>query len=943
MDAVLSPPALALVEGEAGVGKSRLVSEALADSALRERRVLFGNCHRLREPFLLGPLVEALRGAGPEPPIRALNPVAGALRPLLPELAGFLPPEPPPIDDPRAQRHRTFRGMVELIAAFGPTVCVLEDLHWADEGTLELLTFLLSQPPQGLSLVMTYRSEDLPPSSPLAVLSESLAKDVLEARIELQPLSIEELTGLVRALLGTSSVSDELATHLYDQTAGVPFALEEVVRLLRDRAQLKLVDRWQTAALQGLGAPPAVRESMSERMASLTSEAKLTTRAAAVLAIPAPEELISAVAGLSPARAAKGLTEALCAAVLTEGAGGMYGCRHALAAQAVYGEIPGPERRQLHTRAAQALESGPDPLPLAQLAHHFKEADRPRRWAQYAEAAAVAASAAGDYRAAARLLEEALGAPRLSRAAQVRMAVKLSRAAAYSVHPETALPLLRRVLDEQTMAVGDRGELRYGIAALCYLTGDGGGWREEMALAADELVGRPELAARAAVTLAWPVVGQGDVAEDLAWLDRASLAAAETNDPAARTGVHAQRAAILLSVGDPEGWTAVEAIPAEGSSVAETLQLVSGYHSLFVAALALGYFRRAESFLAQVARLDDELDHVSWGPWRATGRASLDWRIGHWDGLADRLRKLSEGMPGAPLLAVGNEMILSLLLLTRDQVDEAESRFSSILERARTRGWMSARIAAAAGLARIRLARGEPRAALEVAGLGLEVIERKGIWIWGKEVIPITVRALLAEGRESDAAKLERRFAAGVHGRDAPAAHAASLLCRATVAEAGGHHEQAASLYGNADRTWAELPNPYEAARAREAQARCLLADRDGDGADRLVDALKTFERLGAGADAKRARTALKAEEIALPRESRGGRRAYGDELSPREAEVAQLAGMGRKNREIAETLFLSPRTVETHVASALRKLGAESREDLTGALSERPAATKAP
>jgi len=355
-----------------------------------------------------------------------------------------------------------------------------------------------------------------------------------------------------------------------------------------------------------------------------------------------------------------------------------------------------------------------------------------------------------------------------------------------------------------------------------------------------------------------------------------------------------------------------------------------------VAALGLGHLRRAEAFLAEVASLDDELDHVSWAPWRLSARISLDWRSGLWEGLEQRLRELTEGLPGAPLLAVGNEMILGSLLLSQSRVEEAERSFASILERARARGWMSARLAAAAGLARIRLARGEPSAATKVTSAGLEILERKGIWIWGKEVVPVAVQALLADGRANEAAKLTRRFAAGVRGRDAPAAHAASLFCRASVAEGEGRHQKAASLFATADRIWGELPFPYEAAGAREAQARCLLAEGEQSAAVLLLDALKAFEDLGASRDARRTRAALKAEEIPLPSESRGGRRAYGNELSPREAEVAELAGRGSKNREIAEMLFISQRTVETHVASALRKLGAASREDLGGALTER-------
>ena len=103
-----------------------------------------------------------------------------------------------------------------------------------------------------------------------------------------------------------------------------------------------------------------------------------------------------------------------------------------------------------------------------------------------------------------------------------------------------------------------------------------------------------------------------------------------------------------------------------------------------------------------------------------------------------------------------------------------------------------------------------------------------------------------------------------------------------------------------------------------------------------LLGALKGFEELGASWDGSQVRAELRTREIRLPSQWRGGRRSYGDDLSPREEEVAQLASMGRKNREIAQTLFISRRTVETHVASALRKLGARSRESLGEAMAAR-------
>ncbi|MET8990700.1 AAA family ATPase, partial [Nonomuraea wenchangensis] len=164
---VTSPvPAVAVVEGEAGIGKSRLVAELLDGPAVTGLRVLRGACLQIREPFPLGALVEALRGRAADLGESALSPVAGALRELLPELAAALPPAPPPLDDRAAERHRVFRGLAEVLTALGPAVLVVEDLHWADGQTVEFLTYLMSvlpgTPPGTLRVVLTYREEEAP-------------------------------------------------------------------------------------------------------------------------------------------------------------------------------------------------------------------------------------------------------------------------------------------------------------------------------------------------------------------------------------------------------------------------------------------------------------------------------------------------------------------------------------------------------------------------------------------------------------------------------------------------------------------------------------------------------------------------------------------------------------------------------------------------------------
>lgn len=932
LDSATKPPALILLEGEAGIGKSRLAQEAIANPAIRDRRVLVGHCHRLSDPFLLGPVVEALRGAaGAVPPDRPLSPVAGALHSLLPELADVLPPEPGPIGDVRAERHRIFRALRELIGAFGPTVCNLEDLHWADEGTLEFLAFLLSEPPEGLALVLTYRGEDLSGSSTLIGLASRLPPETLSVTIELTPLGVEDVQRLASGILETAEVPEELARHLHDRTAGIPFALEEVIRLLCDRGQLTIgSDGRAVGNLQRVDVPPAIRQSIRERMEPFSADARLVTRAAAVVGLPASERLLTRVAGLPPARARRALTTALSSAVVEEKAAGSYGLRHALAAQAVYEETPAPERRRLHQRAGEALERGAEPLPHAQLAHHFQLADCPKQWARHAEAAADAAGAIGNHRAATRFLEQGLSAPGISQETTTRMASKLGAYAPHSEHPDRSIGLLQQILEEAPMPVEVRGELRFRLSYLRYCVGDGGLWYEEMVRAAAELRPHPDLAARAMIQLAWPMLREGDVEDDLSWLQQAVQAAEESSDPLTKAGVAAQRAAILLMVGDPMGWTALKEISEEGDSVQERLQLLASYQSLAGVLRGLGYYRRAEEFLDKVNRIDHELESVWFDPWRESAQVALDWHLGRWEGLDQRARTLAMSQTGTATLAVGSQLILGSLLHSRGEIDEATAIFTSVLKESRRRGWLGARVSASAGLARLRLAQGEPRGALQATTLGIDVVRHKGIWIWGKEVIPVAVQALLACGRCDEARDLAKQFAKEVGERDAPAAHAASSFCRATVEDAMGCSGKAARLFRAADSAWSDLPCPYEAAKAREGQAQCLLAEDDETGADLLRDALGAFDSLHAGWDATRVRSTLTDHGLhSPPPPSRGGRKAYGDELSPREAEVAHLAGSGHKNREIAEILFISTRTVEAHVASAIRKLGVESRQDL--------------
>lgn len=925
LDAVTSPPALVMVSGEAGIGKSRLVHEIFGGGGVEQRRVLLARCYPVRDRFTLGPVIEALRDARAYLPGRSLTPLVGALRPLLPELSGYLPSAPDPLLDPRAQRHRTFRALRELLEALGPTVCVLEDLHWADGGTLEFLSFLLAKPPRELALVLTYRGEDLGASPhPLLSLASRATEGMPKSTIELSPLSAQEVRALAAALLECDQIPQQFASSLHARTGGIPFVVEEVVRSLQERVDPFLATRgFAYHELPNLEVPPGVSHSVLERIARLSAEANAVARASAVVGRPTTEDLLRKVAGLPPARSIEGLTEALGGGLLIEQDRGRYGLRHALAAQVVYEDIPTPRRRQLHLRAARALETGPEPRPLAQIAHHFKEAGRLRQWARYAEAATDAASSIGDDRTAAEILEEALRAPGLAPTTHIRMALKLGDAALFGRVPREAIHILQRTLDTGYLSPGLRGQLRFYLARLLLLAAEGS-YHRELVRAADELRRRPTLAARALAILAtWGPVEDDE--NQLAWLERALEAAARQDDPAVATEVLATRAVVLLGRGDPGGWRATKELPWQVGSFEERLELVRACKYLAQAALQSGHYRRAESLLNNGERIRSELDHGRFAVGLATVRASLELSTGRWGGLEARTQELMQATAEAPILLAFNQLTLGWLLLARGEVEGAEEQFLSVLEVVQNAQTIPHLAAVTSGLARIQLARGDAQQARQLATMGLDRIGHHQLWACASTVAPVGVEALVTCGELATAADIVRRLARGLRGRDVPGPRAALAFCRGAVAEALGQHDVARRWFEQSEVAWRRLPSPYEAARARERRGHCMLVGKDQTmAAGCVLGALEDFENLGAAWDSARVRRTLRAHRIAAP--SRAGRKGYGSELSPREAEVARLASVGATNREIAEALVISERTVESHVAASLKKLRVGSR-----------------
>jgi len=936
IEAALTPPAVVVIDGEAGVGKTRLVQEFLDRPEVAGRCALVGHCQPLREPLPFGPVLDALRGAASVRLARELGSVAGALRPLLPELSA-LPPALEPLGSTRAERHRNFRAVVEVLDALGPAVCVLEDVHWSDELTGDLLRYLVSELPEQLCLVLTCRPEDLSSSSALVDLTARVHAGIARRRIRLLPLSPGEVRELATSILAIDDVSPEFALDLHERTLGLPFAIEEVVKLLADHQDLvRRGGRRAQRLLDELDVPVAVHDFTLGRLARLSADAQRVTRAAAVVESPASVELLRRVSGLPSRRAVAALAEALAHGLLREDDDGRLAIRHTLAQRVVYEAIETPARRLFHLSAAEGIEEGDDESSVAQIAHHFKHAGRPKQWLRFVEEAADLAVSLGNDSAACDLLTEALGHPGISAAARARLAVKLGRAALGCLDHGQALTVLRRVVDEGGLPVGVRGEVRLHVGLLLdNQAGQASVGLAEIARSVPELRHRPGLAARAMSALAVPMAMTGHVTEHLAWMHQALDAAERAGDPTLKTAVLVNRATVLMHVGDPQAPRAVLEVPGHADSAEARRQLVRANINLAHACTCTGQYEQAESFLGRArGQLADASD-----PYLAVAHEStsvlLDYLRGRWSGLSGRTEQLLRAGEDAPLVVAEVELVLGLLFVAQGHILGAKSHLDAAHTVGSTGGSVPVVAAAEGGLARLAFASGDVEVAAQRALAGLELVAGKGVWVWAAELAPAAVRALVASERRPEAVRVVSALATGLRGRNAPAARAALGTCRAHLAAAPAREaERAARAFRRAELMWASLPRPYEAAQCREARAEALLTSGAEDrGKEALFSALEAYTAIGAAWDGARVRRSLREHGVMRP--WRGGRKGYGSALSPREREVLGLAATGRTNREIAAELVLSPRTVESHLAKGMRKLGVRSRRALISGTSD--------
>ncbi|MFJ9715755.1 LuxR C-terminal-related transcriptional regulator [Streptomyces sp. NPDC101213] len=818
----------------------------------------------------------------------------------------------------------------------GPVLLLVEDVHRAAPADTARLVSLLAAPPARLACVLSYRPEELAEPGLVLGPGTEFPASLTVVRHVLGPLDVAAVRRMADHALGADRVTAGLAETLHRASGGVAQVVADLLdQLAADSpAGPPAGGRPLCVDADRLDAPPRLNTLVLRRTAAVPAEHRQIVFAAAVLDEPATSRDLAVVAGLAGRAGHDALVAALRAAALQECGDGRYGFASPLAAAAVRGAADGPDREALHRRAARLL-AGRQPVPWERVAGHRRACGDERGRLLAVERAAQQYEDAGEQPRAVGLLESALETGTIPEQVRSRLAMLLARCAVVGLRSDQTLKVLRHIVADPGLPPAVRGEIRLDLGLLqCNQMGQVMEGRDELARAVEELAGRPTPLARAMSALAMPYGPDASFAENVVWIERAVAVAEESGDPVVQAAVAANRVSVLLNGGDPAAWQLVDRLPRDSDIVGSRQQTSRGLCNAADAAVWLGHYEKSRALLSEGVELAARSGAVYA---EQTGRGCalvLDWATGNWSGLADRCRAFVDEAGDMPYLASDARMVLGLLALSRGEWAGAVTHLTGPGAADLDTGPVPISATVSGALIRMALAHEDVAGAAAEADAAWRRLRAKGLWAWAAELAPWAVEATLRAGDAPVARAMTDEFAAGLEDRDAPSAEAALAWTRGVLAEHTGETAEAAAAYGRSAAAYRALSRPYYEALTSAAAARCVLGLREDDGSAvaALSDRATVFDSLGATWDAARTRADLRLHQPAGERRP-PGRPGYGDVLSPRETEVAELAAAGMSNREIATTLHLSPRTVEQHVARALQKIGVHSRQQLAHAL----------
>lgn len=359
---------LVLLSGEPGVGKTRLAQDVIAHAQKSGAAVLRGGCYEFEATTPYLPFVEAFRDWAHAQSAEQLRIVLGTCAPEITKFApeikeklGELPASSPlPASEERLRLFDSGARFLQSLAADSGLLVFIDDLHWADQGTLSLLQYLLRHLRNNRVLLLaTYREIELDRAHPLAAALVDWNRERLATRIALSRLSRADTGTLLATLFHEESVSDEFTAALYHETEGNPFFVEEVVKSLIEQGEIyRENDRWGRKETHELGIPQSVKEAIGRRLSRLSGGAVDVLRTAAALGKVFPFAELSAVSATNEDALLDALDEASTAQLVRAGGGGedSFAFTHDKIREVLYEELNPIRRRRLHQRVGEALQ-----------------------------------------------------------------------------------------------------------------------------------------------------------------------------------------------------------------------------------------------------------------------------------------------------------------------------------------------------------------------------------------------------------------------------------------------------------------------------------------------------------------------------------------------------------------------------------------------------------
>jgi DNA-binding NarL/FixJ family response regulator len=957
-------PAAVLIGGEAGVGKTRLISEFTAAARGAGVRVLTGACLELGadglpySPFT-AMLRDLVRAAGPNE-IASLLPGGGRaareLARLLPELAPDAPAEAAvaTVDgdvvsrgvmtagEARAHLFEGFLTLLERLAEQRPLVLIVEDVHWADRSSRDLLAFLIGyqRAVGNLLIIVTFRSDELHRTHPLRPLLAELARIDWVDRTELPPLTRGEAEELAAVVLG-GSPERAVADAIYERAQGNPLFTEE---LLACGGECDAV-------------PDTLADLLLQAVRRLPEDTQEVLRVASAGSGVTSDALLAQVTGLDAGKLTGAIRPAVAANVLVTSGDG-YSFRHALIQESVHIDLLPGEHAAVHTRFARAIDADPSLVSPGRAdiekAHHWYSAHNTTGALAASWRASAQASNAVAHAERLMLLDRVLelwgqvpdAAVQIG-ADHVRVLEEAAAAARDAVDPQRGLAFVELALTEL-----DEASEPVRVALLLRQRFS---FRKELGLslnAADlerALALVPETVSPAARTQLLLVVSHCGIDVDgpkfRRWAAEALRLAREAGNRDAEA--HALANLAMLEAGPGQLATSDSEPFALLTQAREIARAASAYHPTVKVVIrethllcGAGEFDRAADAARQgIADAERRGLARTSGAFLAINLAEPLWYLGRWDEAVEVARRALDLAP-PPRTRVGLWLVDAAVALARGDFVTMARRVTS-----------SRTVLAAGGydeqhhlpLATVEvsaaLAAEGPAAAVAVADDALQrfdVASASPRYAWPLLVSAVTA-ACQAPGQEA-AALLDRlrtlaekldafgpvqrawqlSFAACdprtvsevrpvPDSRDVPAAEPSENCGRLAAADA-------------AVTAWEAAGQPYQTALALTHAARIALAGRaEREAAVRLRRAAPIAQRLGADALATQIADLIR-RAAGTDRDDPG--------LTTRELEVLRLVAAGQSNREIAAALVISPKTASVHVSNILAKLGAATRTE---------------